>query len=100
MTENEERRRLVEGDEEVTERVDWSDGGSPSTAVVKAVARSRDCSPTELDSLEDSVDTDALNALFAPRYDGTSRESGSVSFSYADRHVVVFSDGRIVVNQA
>jgi hypothetical protein len=95
----EEERRIVGGEEKVIERVDWTNGGSPSTAVVQAVARSRDCSPTELDSLEDAVDTDALNALFAPRYDGTSRGTGSVSFSYADRHVVVFSDGRVVVSR-
>lgn len=99
MTEN-ERRPSVEGDEKVTEQVDWSSGGSPSNAVVRAVARSRDCSPTELDSLEEAVDTDALNALFAPRYDGTTRGSGSVSFSYSGRHVVVFSDGRVVVDEA
>lgn len=93
------QRPTVESTEAGTERVDWSNDIAPSTVVVEAVARTLDCSPTELESLDKTVDTDALNALFAPRHDGTQRGSGSVSFSYGDRDVTVFSDGRVVVEQ-
>lgn len=96
MTEN-NQRSPVERTEADTERVDWTGDVPPSTAVVEAVARAQDCSPTDLESLDKTVDTDALNALFAPRHDGTQRGNGSLSFSYGDRNITVFSDGRIVV---
>lgn len=98
MTEN-DQRPAVERTEAGTEQVDWSNDVSPSTVVVEAVARTLDCSPTDLESLDKTVDTDALDALFAPRHDGTQRGSGSISFSYSDRDVTVFSDGRVVVGQ-
>ncbi|WP_232688728.1 HalOD1 output domain-containing protein [Halobacterium zhouii] len=82
------------------DRVDWSGDVTPSTTIVEAVARARNCRPTDLESLDKTIDTDALNALFAPRHDGTQRGSGSISFSYSDRDVTVFSDGQIVVDES
>jgi len=45
------------------------------------------------------VDPDALDALFAPRTDGSTRNcrDGEVRFAYADREVVVGGDGTVDV---
>ena len=99
MTEN-NRPSTAEHTEQGTVQVDWSRDVAPSTAVVEAVARVRDCSPTDLESLDKTVDTDALNALFAPRHDGTQRGGGRLSFSYGGKNVTVFSDGRVVVAES
>lgn len=98
MTEN-NRETAVERGEQNREQAEWTHDLPPSIAVVEAVARSRNCDPRELESLDDIVDTDALNALFTPRYDGSPRGSGSLSFPYEQRDVTVFSDGRIVVER-
>lgn len=95
MTENNHQPTV-----EHTDQVDWSGDVTPSTTVIEAVAHARNCRPTDLESLDKTIDTDALNALFAPRHDGTQRGSGSISFSYGDRYVTVFSDGEVVVDES
>lgn len=98
MTDNNSGPAVERGEPE-SEQVEWSADVLPSIAVVEAVARVRDCDPTDMESLDKVVDTDALDALFTPRYDGTERDQGSVSFPYEDRHVTVYSDGRVVVEE-
>lgn len=50
----------------------------PSEAVVRGVAAVTDQSIHAIEPLFESVDPDALDALFAPFPDGTSRVSGRV----------------------
>jgi len=75
-------------------RVDLTAGGSPSDAVVAAVANVRGVDPASLAPLHESVDTEALDALFDGRGDGSNRH---VEFQYVGYDVTVRGDGRIVV---
>jgi hypothetical protein len=69
----------------------------PSVAVVMAVAAREGVDPTELSPpLNDVVDPDALDALFA----GSDDESiGSLTFDYRGYSVEVRSDGRVHVER-
>lgn len=60
-----------------------------STAVVRAVSAVRGREPCSLRPLTDIVDPTALDALFGPRYDGTPRTGGRLSFVYSGCHVTV-----------
>lgn len=64
-------------------------------AVVRAVANYRDVDSAALPPLYESVDPDALEALFAPLPDGSARGPGRVTFEYADCRVTVASDGTL-----
>lgn len=48
-------------------------------------------------TLNDYVDPDALDRLFAPKADGTPRANGHVSFSIWGHHVTVYSSGEIAI---
>jgi hypothetical protein len=66
------------------------------TAVVRAVSEAVGTPVTEIDvELNDIVDPDALNRLFAPRYDGTPRHGGRVIFEMSNCEVTVFESGRV-----
>ncbi|ELZ14904.1 hypothetical protein C477_19217 [Haloterrigena salina JCM 13891] len=65
--------------------------GDISIAVVTAVAAERDVEPTELPPLYESIDPDALDALFEPtRTSGPRR--GRLEFTY-DGHAIVVECG-------
>lgn len=64
-------------------------GESVSMAVVKAVSAVENCDPLSLPPLTDVLDTDALDALFAARCDGTQRTGGQLSFIYNDCRVTI-----------
>ena len=68
-----------------------------SDGVVAAVAAVSDTDPTAMDPLAESVDPDALDALFAAKYDGTPRATGSVRLSYSSYDVVVTGAGHVTV---
>lgn len=72
-----------------------------SLRVVEAVARSRGVDPSTLPELQTVIDPDALDVLFGPRTNGVPRrcEDGEVRFSYAERLVVVDSEGRVDVRE-
>lgn len=72
-----------------------------SMRVVEAVARSRGTHFTELPSLYETVDPDALDALFSKRSDGLPPgENGvEVSFTYAGCEVIVGSNGEVDVRR-
>jgi hypothetical protein len=73
---------------------DWSEG--PSAAVVAAVASELGAEPEGLDApLNDYVDPDALDALFAPTYEGIPRAEGDVVFSMHGCEVTVSTSGRV-----
>jgi len=69
--------REVGGDERVSE------------AVVAAVTAASNVDPREMAPLAESVDPDALDALFDDRYDGTPRSGGSTRFVFFGYEVVV-----------
>ena len=59
-------------------------------AIVTAVADAEGVDPLELPPLWDVIDTEALEALFAPTRDGgRSRRSGRVEFSYYGYEITV-----------
>ena len=66
----------------------------PSVAVVLAVAAREGVDPTDLSPpLNDVVDPDALDAIFAE----TDARGGSLSFTYHGYSVEIHSDGRVHV---
>lgn len=68
-----------------------------SERVIDELAAAKGITPIELDRpLNDSVDPDALDALFAPRHDGTPRNGdGYVEFTSNGYRVVVRKGGEI-----
>ncbi|WP_231187184.1 HalOD1 output domain-containing protein [Haladaptatus sp. DYF46] len=68
---------------------------SLSTCVLTAVADAKECSPDDLELLYNAVNPEALDELFEPQTDGTTRTHGSVSFHYAGYWVTVTSDGTV-----
>ncbi|NHN48674.1 hypothetical protein G9464_13870 [Halostella sp. JP-L12] len=78
-------------------RHDWGEDDSLSATVVTAVAAVRDLEPTSVDALNETVDPDALNALFADSYGGNSRDGATLSFRLNGCDVTVHGDGRVVV---
>jgi len=69
-----------------------------STTVVHALADCMGKDPTTgRISLYDAVDPDALNSIFRPRYDGTPRTGGRLSFVVDDHRVTVSGDGEILI---
>ncbi|MFB6108714.1 MAG: HalOD1 output domain-containing protein [Haloplanus sp.] len=68
-----------------------------SVTVVHAVLAVTDVDPTEV-NLNDAVHPDALNDLFTPKHDGTTRSGGTLSFTLAGCSVTVTSDGEVRVD--
>jgi len=66
-----------------------------------AMATLMDVEPTELDVLSQTLDPDALDALFRPRTDGTHPESDTQArFAYGDHIVDIKSEGVISIQPA
>lgn len=65
----------------------WRDVDRPSEAVVELVADATDSDPLELPVLHDTVDTDALDALYGT--DDEQLRDVAVEFSYAGFDVTV-----------
>lgn len=70
---------------------------SASEAVILAVSSAKECDPRTLTPLDEIVDTDALDALSSPRFDGTSRIGARVSFVIDDYTVIVDSDEYLTI---
>ncbi|WP_126664839.1 HalOD1 output domain-containing protein [Haloterrigena salifodinae] len=75
---------------------------SLSFEVISAVAEQEGIDPVEIeppeyDALYDVINPEALDSLFAPREDGSSRGSGRVEFVFCGYRVVVTSDGNVDV---
>lgn len=70
-----------------------------SETVIDAIADVADIDPTETRiPLSDSVDPDALDAIFAEKIDGTTREDAHLSFSVCGLRTVVYSNGHILIS--
>lgn len=82
---------------------DSQDRTSPSFEIIAAIADFEgidavDLAPPEYQALYDVVNPEALDALFAPRDDGTPRGRGSVEFSFCGYDVVVRHDGTVQID--
>lgn len=65
--------------------------------ILDAVAEATDTPVSALGvELNDHVDPDALNDLFAPKLNGERRGRGRVTFELGGCEVVVHADGRVV----
>lgn len=71
------------------------DGGTPSMAVVVAVAKAKGVDPLELEPLGNVIDPEALDRIFAETDD--SLPSGWLTFRMAGCEVTVTSDGELSV---
>ena len=60
-----------------------------SMAVIRAVSAAEGREPQSLPPLANVLDTDALNALFGPRTDGTARTGGQLSFVYSNCRLTI-----------
>ena len=76
---------------------DFSNGTELSVAVAGAVGRVTDRDPADL-NVNEVVHPDALNSLFSPRYDGTTREGGTLAFDLEGCAVTIHADGEIVID--
>ena len=86
------------------DRSDAKQHQSLSFEIVDAVARQEgvdatEIEPPEYEALYDAINPEALEALFAPREDGTPRTDGRVEFTYCGYDIVVTSDGEVDVLQ-
>lgn len=73
-------------------------GLSLSTAVLERVAQAKGIDTLALPSLDDAVDPDALDALYAPKPTGAQRTgSVTVTFMYAGCTVVIHDSNSIRV---
>ncbi|MFP8954288.1 HalOD1 output domain-containing protein [Natrialbaceae archaeon A-arb3/5] len=75
---------------------------SLSFEVIAAIAEKEGVDPTDIEppeyqSLYDAINPEALDSLFAPRVDGTTRTNGRVEFTFCEYHISVTSDGNVVV---
>ena len=69
-----------------------------STTVAHAIAESMGVDVTDgTFSLYDSVDPDALDALFRSTHDGRQRTGGVVSFAVDGYRVFVYGDGCVLI---
>lgn len=76
---------------------DWNDEATIVETVLRAVAAITNLDPTDLESPNDTVDTDALSAIFQPLTNGRPRDLGYVSFPLNGCDVVVHADGEVEV---
>jgi len=76
---------------------DWNADDSLAATVVSAVAAVRNVEPTAVEPLNETVDPDALNAIFDDRYNGGGRSGPSLSFRLSSCEVTVHANGRVVV---
>ncbi|WP_227355880.1 HalOD1 output domain-containing protein [Haladaptatus salinisoli] len=70
----------------------WHTEPPPSTTIVERIAARAEVSSDDLEPLYAAIDPDALDALFAPRPNGSDRTGGQVTFTYAGYAVTVTSD--------
>lgn len=78
-------------------RTEWTRAPSVSMAVVEAVAHVEDVDPLEFGPLNDAIDPDALDSLFATP---TSRDAGPVrelELHFGGCRVMVRGTGELVV---
>lgn len=70
---------------------------SISTVIAETIATHKGVDPANLEPLYKTIDPDALDALFAPRTDGTARTTGQIIFTHAGYEITVNSNRTITV---
>ena len=84
-------------DEERIASIDNAALESISTEVITLLTEVTGRDQSELDPLNDVVDTDSLDTIFSTRPNGTPREGGVLVFQSNGCEVSVYADGAIVV---
>ena len=80
-------------------QVTFDAGDSVSDLLRETIVELDERAPQNLPALDDVVDTDALDALFAPRVDGEERSDDStLSLTYAGYDVRVHANGLVVLS--
>jgi len=69
-----------------------------SYTVISAVAEVEGCCPTDLPPLYDTIDADALDALFSGETSCPPRCDGSLMFEYSDSSVTIWSDRSVTIS--
>lgn len=80
----------------VRQQFDWGET-SPPVAVAEALGEATGKEPTEIQSLFDFVDTDALEVLIRTSARTETADATTVAFSVRDRRVTVSGDGFVCV---
>lgn len=70
----------------------------PSTVVVLAVAAVTGTDARDVETLNDRIDPDCLDGIFAPTQNGKPRADGRVTFPFAGHEVTVHGDGVVVLD--
>ncbi|MFA9414931.1 HalOD1 output domain-containing protein [Natrinema sp. HArc-T2] len=82
----------------------WYDDGAyepVSTALLLTVSSVLEVDPTDLETLSDYIEPDALNALVSHwRHDKPQAGGGSVSFPFPQCTVTVHANGELVIDPA
>lgn len=81
-------------------RYDWTSAEAVSMAVVEAVAEFNGVDRVALDALYDTVDPDALDALFSARGSRSAGAVRRVDFLFNGTDVTVFASGELVLRPA
>ena len=63
-----------------------------STVIAETIANHKGVDPVDIEPLYTTIDPEALDALFAPRNDGTARTAGRITFTHAGYEITVNSD--------
>ena len=71
---------------------------SVSHTLITAVAEVEGCSPTDLPPLYDTIDADAVNALFSGETSCPPHCEGSLMFEYSDSSVTIWSDRSVTIS--
>jgi hypothetical protein len=81
-------KRIVDPDESV------------SYALLCTVAEVEGCYFTDLPLLHETLDTDALDALFSLETDKSSQFAGTLMFEYSDSFISIWSDRSVTISIA
>jgi hypothetical protein len=77
---------------------EWSDSEPLYYTVARAVGAITDTHPTDVESVDEVLDPDALDQIFRPTSDGSLRGTGGyVTFVLDGCDVTVYWDGEIVI---
>jgi len=80
----------------IVREFDWNSREEPALTVINTVATVAGDDPTQLGPLSNTVDPDALNALWKPEQN-ENRSSSYVQFDYEDCRIRLTGDGKALV---
>ncbi|WP_224335682.1 HalOD1 output domain-containing protein [Haloprofundus halobius] len=67
----------------------------PSIELIVAIATIEDRGTDEVEPLYETIDPDALDAIFREESEATAHRNGRLSFVFSGREVTVWAEGRI-----